>query len=502
MPFSGVGAISSLNGFVGAAVKECPFTFETDIVSEAVYSQSEPATIKSRLGGVTGSILDIYGGEYEWDMWTVRLHKARGKDNGIKLLYGKNITDIKQDETIENTYTGIFPYWTSDNNLITLPEKTISTTSESRFPYPKIKMVDFSSDFDTQPTIDELRQVATEYLNNNSVGVPSVSIDVSFVALWQSEEYKDIAPLEEVKLCDTVTVIFDKLGVEAKAKVIKTELDVLTERYNTISIGEAKSTLSSTILDTIEQTTITASEVQSKIDHATGMLNQGLGGHLVINRNESGYANEIIFMDTDNIRTAKNCLRINLNGLGFSTNGYNGPFANAWTIDGQLSADFIRTGSLVIGGTTWNTDGEIKILDSSDNTLALLNRDGINVYSGNIQGAAITGSSMTASQIGTPDGMLYINEEDDQVDFLVDNWSISTANDGDFLSPTTDCYWQRDGTIRVRDMEFPLDSWADGWTLLEMLKDLYNKVNLHSSSSGGSGGDTDDGDIGDGPVEG
>lgn len=476
MPFIAANINAALEGLKSGAVRDCPFTFETDITSEASYSQALPATIKSRLGGVTGSILDVYGGEYEWDLWTVRLHKARGTDNGVKLLYGKNITDIKQEESIEETYTGIFPYWSSgESNLVTLPEKTINTTSEKNFPYPKIKMVDFSGDFDGQPSVEELRLAANQYITNNSVGIPSVSIDISFVALWQTEEYKDIAPLEKVRLCDTVTVIFDKLGIETKAKVIETEFDVLTERYNKISIGEVKSTLSSTILDTIEQTTISPTEVQSRIDHATGMLNKGLGGHLVINRNESGWANEIIFMDSENTATAKNCLRINLNGLGFSNNGYNGPFQNAWTIDGQLSADFIKTGSLIVGGATWNTNGEIKILDKDDKVLALFNKDGVNVYSGKIQGTEIT-----ASSFGSKEGKVYFSDEGDG-EFMCNDWSIDSS---DCLnSPTVDCYWDSDGSIQCRDIYFPLSSWAKGWSLIEMLKDLYDRTSSSDSDS-------------------
>ena len=93
------------------AAEECPFSFESDVTTEGTYTIDTPASIRSQLGGTSGSVLDVYGGEYEWDNWTVRLHKARGYDTGIVLRYGKNITDIKQEESIESTVTGVLPFW-------------------------------------------------------------------------------------------------------------------------------------------------------------------------------------------------------------------------------------------------------------------------------------------------------------------------------------------------------------------------------------------------------
>ena len=98
------------------ALEECPFDFWTDVDTQATYNTTEAASLRSRLGGSAGSILDTFGGEYEWDNWTVKLWKQRGQDKGVTILYGKNLTDLKQEESIENVVTGIYPFWRKEED--------------------------------------------------------------------------------------------------------------------------------------------------------------------------------------------------------------------------------------------------------------------------------------------------------------------------------------------------------------------------------------------------
>ena len=346
-PFTASNCAGALSGLVSHSMETNPFTVWTDKETSATYKQTLPASFRSQLGGVQGSILDVYGGEYEFDNYTVKLHASRGADNGVTLRYGKNITDIKQEENISNTITGIVPYWTdSEGNTVT-GDAQYSENADN-FPFMRTVIKDFSQEFEDAPTKAALEQYTRNYIECNDIGIPSVSIDVSFVALWQTEEYKDIANLERVKLCDTVTVEFEKLGISAKAKVIRTEFDVLKEKYNKIEIGEVKTNLVNTLSD-IQQTakeSASTSFMQQAIAHASSLISGGLGGHVVINRNANGEPNEILIMDTDDKETAVNVIRINVNGIGFSTTGYDGDYTTAWTIDGHFNADFIKAGSI------------------------------------------------------------------------------------------------------------------------------------------------------------
>ena len=358
-PFTANNVTSALTGLKENAAESCPFEFWTDKSTSANFSVKEPVSIRSRLGGTQGSILDTYGGgEYEFDNYTVKLHQNRGIDRGVTLRYGKNITDIKQEENIASTYTGIMPYWKGTNDsqeeyIITLTEKVLHSANASNFPYQRTIPLDLSSEFEAEPTQAQLRARAQAYMTSNNIGVPTVSIDVSFVALWQTEEYKDIANLERVNLCDTVTVYFPMLEISATAKVVKTVYNVLQDRYDSVELGDAKTTLAKTIRSDIKDSasTITAelptkSYMQKALDRATQLLTGGLGGFVRYTLNADGEPQEILIMDTDDIQTAVNVIRLNKNGIGFSTNGYDGPFKSAWTIDGHFIADFIDTGNI------------------------------------------------------------------------------------------------------------------------------------------------------------
>lgn len=351
MPFEANSAASAMSQLQSNAVGSNPFTLWTDLQTTGHYVQEVPESIRARLGGQEGSILDLYGGEYEWDKYTIKLHQHRGQDRGVVLRYGKNLTDLTQEKNITTTYTAVCPYvkQSEDDPLITLPEKYIAASNAGNYPYLRIKTVDFTKEFDNEEevTVAALRQKTNEYIAANNIGIPKISIKVSFVALWQTEEYKNIAPLERVNLCDTVTVRFEKLGVDAQAKVIKTEYNVLLDRYNSIEIGEAKSTISATVA-TQEQKIV--NEVDSDLlraqKHATELITGGLGGYVVLKRNANGKPEELLIMDKENIEEAVHVWRYNKNGWGYSSTGYNGLYTLAATLDGGFVADFITTGTL------------------------------------------------------------------------------------------------------------------------------------------------------------
>lgn len=368
-PFTASNAPQALQGLKTNALEQCPFTFWTDKSTQANYKQETPAGIRERLGGVEGSILDTYGGEYEWDTFTVKLHNNRGSDRGAVLKYGKNITDINQEENIENTITGVVCFWYQEGTLVQAP--AVYTANADLYPYKRTIPLDCTAEFETVPTVEQLTAKAQSYIAG--MGVPAVSINVSFVALWQTEEYKHIANLERVKLCDTITVEFEKLQIQAKAKVIRTDYDVLRDRYISIEVGDSRTDLSTQIATMNQEIKRSGSMMQQAIDSATNLITGGLGGYVVMKRNANGKPEEILIMDTEDVQTAVNVIRMNKNGIGFSTTGYNGPFTTAWTIDGSFVADFITAGTLraidVIGVTINNGNGTFSV-DASGNLTA------------------------------------------------------------------------------------------------------------------------------------
>lgn len=415
MPFSAGDVVSAMAGLKTNAVEACPFTFWTNKSTVAGYNQRTPASIRERLGGVEGSILDTYGGgDYEFDMFTVKLWDRRGADNGVELRYGKNLTDLKQEESIEDTITGIVPYFANEETVVTLPERAIETESAGSFPYPRTVPVDLTSEFEnTTPTVEQLRTAGNAYITKHGVGVPKVSLSVSFVNLADTEEYKDVAVLENVNLCDTVTVKFEKLGVNATARVVKTVYDILTERYTSLEIGDARSNLSTRIAEqgrTIDKNIKDMGSVmQQAISHATSLITGNLGGHVVFHTNDQGKPYEILIMDTDNINTARNVWRWNQAGWGHSSTGYNGPYTLAATLDGGIVADYITSGKIT--GIEFN-NGNGKFRVDAQGNLTASNASisgsisGSSISGGTISGASISGGTISGGSIsgGTVDG--------------------------------------------------------------------------------------------------
>lgn len=330
-----------------------PFNFTTDISSVVEYDNLVPTAARAILGGQQGSILDVYGGyDYEFNRFDVILRSRRGADNGVTLRYGKNLIDLNDAVDMTGVYNGIVPYWVDDEEVAhTLPEVVIMGSVAG----DRIRAVDLSGEFtDEDPTEAQLRAAAQDYLAQNQGWLPNNNLTVSFVALWNTDEYKEIAPLERVHMGDTVRVVYNKLGVDSSMRVIRTVYDTLLERYEEITLGDTTFNLSMALNNAVDQATANANEavrqasshMADAIQHATELIQGGLGGHVYFNTNSDGEPEEILIMDTDSIQTAVNVIRINQNGIGFSTTGYNGPFTTAWTIDGHFVADFIDTGDL------------------------------------------------------------------------------------------------------------------------------------------------------------
>lgn len=309
---------------------------------------------RAALGGVSGSVLDVYGGEYEFDNHTIKLHKARGKDRGVRIAYGRNMTELKCDIDMDSAYTGIYGYVKNDN----VDLHSYKAVTNSSGINAKTLIRDFSSDFsggDSKITQSGLDSEVAAYAAANDINSPTVSMTVSFVDLSQSPEYASFSALESVSLCDTVQIYHKDLNINIKAKVIKTVYDVLRERYTSIDLGSPRANFADVIKQTVnEAKDLRGQLVSAKSDltaayekaiaDATAAITGNSGGYVRLNPSQN--PQEILIMDTPDISTAKNIWRFNLSGFGHSSGGYSGPYRTAVTQDGHIVADFIDTGIL------------------------------------------------------------------------------------------------------------------------------------------------------------
>lgn len=347
-PFTAINAPDALSKLKLNAAVDSPFTFWTDKSTVASFSVSTPSSTRSVLGGSSGSILDVYGGEYEWDGFAVRLYGHRGYDNGVVISYGKNLTDIEQDRNISNVATGIYPYWTNaEGALVTCDPKIVN--APGTYDFTRVVPVDFSNDFETQPTSVQLRARAEKYVEDNKIGIPKTSITASFVQLEQFPEYEDLALLEKCDLCDTVTIRYPRLGVEAKAEIVKIETDVLLERYNSVEIGDVRTNIADTIVGQQQEIKQKPSETylrEAVLALTETILGASGGAVRLLDTNNDGMPDTLYIADDPDPTKARKVWRFNHEGWGASNNGYNGPFSYGATLENGMVADFITAGTL------------------------------------------------------------------------------------------------------------------------------------------------------------
>lgn len=347
-PFTAINAPDALSKLSLNAAVNSPFVFWTDKSTVASFSVSTPSSTRSVLGGSSGSILDVYGGEYEWDSFTVRLYGHRGYDNGVVISYGKNLTDIEQDRNISNVATGIYPYWTNaEGALVTCDPKIVN--APGTYDFTRVVPVDFSNDFETQPTPAQLQARAEKYVEDNKIGIPKTSITASFVQLEQFPEYEDLALLEKCDLCDTVTIRYSQLGVEAKAEIVKIETDVLLERYRSVEIGDVRTNIADTIVGQQQEIKQKPSETylrEAVLALTETILGASGGAVRLLDTNNDGMPDTLYIADDPDPTKARKVWRFNHEGWGASNNGYNGPFSYGATLENGMVADFITAGTL------------------------------------------------------------------------------------------------------------------------------------------------------------
>lgn len=394
-PFEADSIHTALHGLKTYSMTDNRFTFVTNKTSGAKpYKLDHPAPVRSLLGGVEGSILDVYGtGEWDFDNFTCYLYLHRGTDSGVTIRYGKNMIDLNQEIDTSGIYDAIIPYWkdadtgtvvyggvvvgnstihyqtpiTTENNAILMTDG--GDPIEADYESIVASAMDLSGQFETQPTVAELEEYAANYLNNNEPWIPKENIEVDFVSLWQTDEYAQYAQLQRVRLCDTVSVYYPELGVNAvKTKVIKVVWNVLLDRYDSIELGTAKTSLAqlilgeaSTEIQELGGNYVTSSRLSEAIQNATQLITGQQGGNIIFHYNQDGTPYEMLIMDTDSEATARNIWRYNAAGWGHSSDGGQ-TYTLAATMDGGIVADYIVTGTLngehitVINLTATNVD--------------------------------------------------------------------------------------------------------------------------------------------------
>ncbi len=364
MPFTGNSVADVLNKIKLNSVNtnDFDFTGNSDFVAECIYNT--PYTARQILGGIEGSVIDRFGGEYEFDKFTVKWSLHRGVDNGVTVRYGKNLLTLNQDVDISKIVTGVVPYWASSEDGSAVIGDRVNMDGEYNF--EKIIPLDLTQEFQEAPSKEQLESRAKSYIDANYSLEPDINCTVSFALIEQYDEYKDFKLLEKCDLCDTVTVQYPDLGVNSTAKIVKIDTDVLKERYNSVTIGTVRANIAQTIV--AQQKAVenipSKKDVSDLVSGALGKVMGAQGGTVrFLDTNDDGEPDTLYIADNADPKLAKQVWRFNYLGWAASSNGYNGPFTLGATLEDGLLADFVTAANLTAGTIKSADNGNTFFLD-------------------------------------------------------------------------------------------------------------------------------------------
>lgn len=370
------------------------FTAYSDItkIATARYVRRNP--VECLIGNIDNSFINVWGGELERDNFTIKMLENRGTDTGYKIIAGKNLTGIEVNVDYSNIITKIMP---QGFDGLLLPEKYVESPHIDEYPNEKIKKVEFSEvqivDDDEHPenNVNEetayelLRVKSKELFDKDKIDIPVVDIKVELIELSKTREYKGKYDfLETLKLGDTLYTKVDTLDIDISIKIVKYKWDVLKGRYISLELGNIKSNYVTTQINQQKQNEEEFERIPNRLqqikDFATSSIANAMGGYIYKTQSE------LFIMDTNNPITAQKVWRWNIEGLGYSKNGINGPFEIAMTSDGQIVADFITTGVMDANLITTG------ILKSQDGNFF------INLNTGEFYSSDVEGLKLTVSQ--------------------------------------------------------------------------------------------------------
>lgn len=347
--FTADSLTNALLGLQSHATHANGVTLASDFTMTKAFNHAEPSSMKQALGGMEGSVLDTYGGEYDFSCLTATLRTRLGADNGVIIRWAKNLQKLDMQIDWSAVYTGIYPFWVSlEGNSI--KQMATPVYSLGTFPFDRVLMLNVSSEFETEPTDAQLLAFCVNYEATHTLTSPKISWKVTMKELRNTPEYEDVALLEQVALGDTVRIYLQMFGVNASARIVSERYDVLREQYNDLTIGSVRASLASTMVTQAKETQSAISNAETTladaIKRATDAITGNVGGYIVTVLNASGEPQELLILDNPDITQATKVWRWNLSGLGYSDTGYAGPYTTAITQDGEIVADFIRTGTL------------------------------------------------------------------------------------------------------------------------------------------------------------
>lgn len=483
-PFSFSGSLEAyFTQILGAHNEQCEAKFQVGNIMDGtiVVVSNEYKDTLSILSETTQETLGGYLRiRYLADDSYVLDYQTGFGENSQIVRLGENIVDLNSERSPEEIYTRIIPLGAEleANDQSTLPRYvTIDSVNngvnyvENQTLKDKYRTIVGVKQWDDITDPGELKRVAQEYINGMTL---PETFSIQAVDLSYIED--GVAAFEVGK---NTRIVSPPHGIDTEYLLAEKTMHLTSPENDSVTLGEVKQSLSKQVVS--NQTEAEKNNTNTKVDLGNTIVQTGMtitgakGGYVVLDTyDDQGNVVspwQILIMDQPDKQSAKNVIRMNQNGIGFSTNGYNGPYTNAWTIDGNLNATFIRSGTLIIGGSTWNTDGVIRILNTKDETLMEMSKDGITINSGKMNAPEISGGKITGAQIDIGDGFFYADDQEVGIGGFYSRLSwgrnIFQSNDGQCgmsAEPTSDGgLWFWAGYSDSGDFDFAVNNGGQCW---------------------------------------
>ena len=301
-----INSLSSALSLLGTATPSSRFTFNSDFSASGYMAAADgtPRSVRQMLGGIEGSILDAYGGEYVFNKFNVTLKKKRGIERDFAIRYGVNLLEYSEETDYSGTFNACIPFWKgqNDNGADVIVKGSKVTSGASTYSGNQICVpLDLSDKFENKPTTAQLQREALAYMQSNQTALPSQSIEVNFVRLSELGEFDQFESLLKCSLCDTVKVIFPTYGMEGKFKIVKTVWDVLRGKYESMELGKLSRSLADAlgITDSLDATrdkapTLIDDDFRVTGDVYAGVNTDGTGGRKLVSASMSSETFEAV----------------------------------------------------------------------------------------------------------------------------------------------------------------------------------------------------------------
>lgn len=336
--------------------------------------------------------------------------------NSQRIEFSENIINLTQSKKMQDVKTVLVPLGAKDEDGNRLTVSAINDGKDYIYDAEaagRYGIIVGTVEFDDVTLAENLLNKANAYLKECINPMQRIEIKAVDLSIARQE-------IMNIKL-GWAHVFSAVHNIDTDMLITDMTMDLINPENNIYTLGSTQKTctdLNATRKRDISKEiqsirTTTSKKIESAIKNATELITGAQGGYVLLDGDNNGHPERILIMDNPDKTLANHVIQINKNGIGFSTSGYNGPYANAWTIDGNLVADFItagtmfadriRGGTLEIGG---EKDGRITVLDKDSNTVAAIGREGVDVFKGSIRGAEII-----AGGTNNADGTITVLDE-------------------------------------------------------------------------------------------